>query len=104
MEQRIRGRNTSLQKMSPSTASNALVEDGTIVIAIENQLGLKYFLGSGEDHCGKAFRSPRLPHFPFSRDVFEVKIVGDVASFWVNCAAVYVSISGLQDGKGCNHR
>lgn len=36
-------------------ASNALVEDGTIVIAIENQLGLKYFLGSGEDHCGKEF-------------------------------------------------
>ena len=36
-------------------ASNALVEDGAIVIAIENQLGLKYFLGSGEDHCGKEF-------------------------------------------------
>ena len=36
-------------------ASKSLVEDGTIVIAIENQLGLKYFLGSGEDHCGKEF-------------------------------------------------
>ena len=33
-------------------ASKALKEDGTILIAIENQLGLKYFLGSGEDHCG----------------------------------------------------
>ena len=33
-------------------ASRALREDGKIVLAIENQLGLKYFLGSGEDHCG----------------------------------------------------
>jgi SAM-dependent methyltransferase len=33
-------------------ASKALKDDGVLVIAIENQLGLKYFLGSGEDHCG----------------------------------------------------
>jgi SAM-dependent methyltransferase len=33
-------------------ASKALKEDGRILIAIENRLGLKYFLGSGEDHCG----------------------------------------------------
>ena len=33
-------------------ASKALKEDGVLVIAIENQLGLKYFLGAGEDHCG----------------------------------------------------
>jgi SAM-dependent methyltransferase len=36
-------------------ASQSLVEDGTIVIAIENQLGLKYFLGVGEDHSGREF-------------------------------------------------
>jgi len=33
-------------------ASRALRDDGSLVVAIENQLGLKYFLGSGEDHCG----------------------------------------------------
>ena len=33
-------------------ASDSLKEDGIIVIAIENQLGIKYFLGIGEDHCG----------------------------------------------------
>jgi 2-polyprenyl-3-methyl-5-hydroxy-6-metoxy-1,4-benzoquinol methylase/predicted nucleic acid-binding Zn-ribbon protein len=29
--------------------------DGIIVVAIENQLGLKYFAGALEDHAGKAF-------------------------------------------------
>jgi hypothetical protein len=33
-------------------ASKSLRDDGVMVVAIENQLGLKYFLGSGEDHCG----------------------------------------------------
>ena len=33
-------------------ASRALNDRGSLVVAIENQLGLKYFLGSGEDHCG----------------------------------------------------
>jgi protein-L-isoaspartate O-methyltransferase len=33
-------------------ASKALKQHGVLVIAIENQLGLKYFLGAGEDHCG----------------------------------------------------
>jgi len=30
-----------------------LSESGTLVIAIENQLGLKYFSGCGEDHAGR---------------------------------------------------
>ena len=34
-------------------ASDSLKEGGIIIIAIENQLGIKYFLGIGEDHCGK---------------------------------------------------
>ncbi len=34
------------------SASSFLVKDGKLVIAIENQLGLKYFNGCGEDHCG----------------------------------------------------
>jgi SAM-dependent methyltransferase len=33
-------------------AATALKENGVLIIAIENQLGLKYFLGIGEDHCG----------------------------------------------------
>lgn len=32
-----------------------LTPDGTLVIAIENQLGLKYFNGCNEDHLGLAF-------------------------------------------------
>jgi SAM-dependent methyltransferase len=35
-----------------SIASRSLKPDGQLVVAIENQIGLKYFLGSGEDHCG----------------------------------------------------
>lgn len=31
-----------------------LAEDGTLIIAIENQLGLKYFAGCEEDHTGQA--------------------------------------------------
>ena len=33
-------------------ASAALKPDGKLIVAIENQLGLKYFIGSVEDHCG----------------------------------------------------
>jgi Trans-aconitate methyltransferase len=33
-------------------ALRALKDSGSLVVAIENQLGLKYFLGSGEDHSG----------------------------------------------------
>lgn len=36
-------------------ARNMLSEDGVMVIAIENQLGLKYFNGCSEDHSGKIF-------------------------------------------------
>ena len=32
-----------------------LKEDGKLLIAIENQMGLKYFTGAPEDHTGKAF-------------------------------------------------
>ncbi|WJM84520.1 class I SAM-dependent methyltransferase [Dickeya chrysanthemi] len=33
---------------------NFLAEDGVLIIAIENQLGLKYFAGASEDHLGQA--------------------------------------------------
>ena len=36
-------------------ARNLLAPDGTLVIAIENQLGLKYFNGCAEDHTGTPF-------------------------------------------------
>ncbi len=35
--------------------SRRLTDDGTLIIAIENQLGLKYFNGCGEDHLGELF-------------------------------------------------
>lgn len=35
-------------------AHSLLAEDGVLVVAIENQLGLKYFAGMPEDHVGKA--------------------------------------------------
>jgi SAM-dependent methyltransferase len=35
--------------------SDLLTPDGKVVIAIENQLGLKYFNGASEDHIGVAF-------------------------------------------------
>lgn len=34
---------------------NSLTEDGVLLIAIENQLGLKYFNGASEDHTGRIF-------------------------------------------------
>jgi 2-polyprenyl-3-methyl-5-hydroxy-6-metoxy-1,4-benzoquinol methylase len=36
-------------------AKNALKKDGTLIIAIENRLGLKYFNGFSEDHVGKPY-------------------------------------------------
>lgn len=36
-------------------ARSALRPGGTLIIAIENRLGLKYLLGFGEDHVGKAY-------------------------------------------------
>jgi 2-polyprenyl-3-methyl-5-hydroxy-6-metoxy-1,4-benzoquinol methylase len=36
-------------------AESALAEDGTLIIAIENRLGLKYFSGCTEDHVGRHF-------------------------------------------------
>ncbi|XOF33727.1 MAG: class I SAM-dependent methyltransferase [Candidatus Electrothrix sp. YB6] len=36
-------------------ARNLLSDNGVLVIAIENQLGLKYFNGCGEDHNGQPF-------------------------------------------------
>lgn len=37
------------------TAKEFLTENGVLVLAIENQLGLKYFNGCGEDHVGRPF-------------------------------------------------
>lgn len=36
-------------------AAGLLTESGTLILAIENQLGLKYFNGCNEDHLGKPF-------------------------------------------------
>jgi SAM-dependent methyltransferase len=38
-------------------ARERLAPDGTLVLAIENRLGLKYFNGCSEDHTGRAFDS-----------------------------------------------
>lgn len=34
---------------------DALADDGTLLLAIENQFGLKYFNGAAEDHLGRPF-------------------------------------------------
>lgn len=43
-----------VQEMLARTA-NALTEDGLLVLAIENQLGVKYLAGAREDHTGLPF-------------------------------------------------
>lgn len=42
-------------------AFNELREDGKIIIGIENRLGLKYLLGTNDDHC-------RLPHISYYKN------------------------------------
>jgi|TARA_Y100000294_G_scaffold156806_1_gene157926 GT2 family glycosyltransferase/SAM-dependent methyltransferase len=45
-------------------ARSALKEDGIIIVAIENRLGLKYLLGAGEDHYGIPYEGIyNYPHF-----------------------------------------
>ena len=38
-----------------ATVKRHLKAGGTLIIAIENRLGIKYFAGATEDHCGKYF-------------------------------------------------
>jgi 2-polyprenyl-3-methyl-5-hydroxy-6-metoxy-1,4-benzoquinol methylase len=37
-------------------AASVLKSEGTLIVAIENQLGLKYWAGAPEDHSGKLFQ------------------------------------------------
>lgn len=37
-------------------AASSLKEDGLLFVAIENRMGLKYWLGANEDHYGKAYK------------------------------------------------
>lgn len=50
---------------------NSLSDNGVVVLAIENQLGLRYLLGGAEDHHGKAWISltdyPAGEHVPRTR-------------------------------------
>lgn len=39
------------------TIKQHLEEDGKLIVAIENRLGLKYWAGAGEDHTNKTFQS-----------------------------------------------
>ena len=47
--------------------SNSLNDDGSILIAIENRLGLKYFSGAKEDHTGELFVG--LDDYPSNKKV-----------------------------------
>jgi len=50
---------------------NALTADGILVIAIENQFGLKYFASRREDHTGIKFDGLEgYPHFPEKAKTF----------------------------------
>lgn len=42
-------------KQAISYFSSLLSEKGSLVLAIENQFGLKYFWGASEDHCGRPY-------------------------------------------------
>lgn len=46
-------------------ASDRLGKDGTLILAIENKLGLKYWAGAPEDHSGKLFQG--LENYPEER-------------------------------------
>jgi len=46
-------------------ARDSLKPDGTLILAIENQLGLKYWAGAPEDHSGKLFQG--LEGYPDER-------------------------------------
>lgn len=46
-------------------ARGSLKEDGTLILAIENKLGLKYWAGAPEDHSGKLFQG--LEDYPDER-------------------------------------
>lgn len=48
----VQGEHPALQMLSK--ARERLKRDGCLIIAIENQLGLKYFAGAPEDHLGQA--------------------------------------------------
>ncbi|SHM87676.1 Methyltransferase domain-containing protein [Caldanaerovirga acetigignens] len=45
--------------------TQALKDDGILILAIENKLGLKYWTGAKEDHSGRSFDGLYdYPHFP----------------------------------------
>jgi hypothetical protein len=46
-------------------AKNALKESGSLIIAIENKIGIKYWSGCPEDHTGKIFDG--IHGYPFDR-------------------------------------
>ena len=57
-------------------ASAMLKENGRLVLAIENQIGLKYFLGSGEDHCGIPMESLQgYPRFDRAETFSRLKLM-----------------------------
>ena len=47
-------------------ARDRLNKDGTLILAIENKLGLKYWAGAPEDHSGKLFQG--LEGYPDEKD------------------------------------
>lgn len=48
-------------------AVSMLKPDGTLILAMENKLGLKYWAGAPEDHSGKLFQS--LEGYPGEKDI-----------------------------------
>ena len=71
--------------------------DGMLIIAIENQLGLKYFAGAPEDHLGQPMygiegRYRRDQPQTFGRVVLQKNI----ARGWIYAHGVHGAISGLQ--------
>lgn len=72
------GDNPVLQALQK--AYNKLEPDGSLVIAIENQLGLKYFNGAAEDHTGKAFKGINNLYPPGTAQTFGRKDLHEILS------------------------
>lgn len=70
-------------------ANSALKDDGTLVIAIENKIGLKYWNGSPEDHTDKVYDS--IHGYPAKRPVKKTAV-----TFSKNEIEKYLRDAGLK--------
>jgi hypothetical protein len=89
-------------------AREALREDGALVLAIENKLGLKYFNAAREDHSGRLFDSiqgypdPAVPATFSARELERLLAAAGFAStrFWVAHPDYKLATTIVEAGAG----